>query len=145
MDLPPPPPIPFSRTILVAAAALYDADGRVLVQEYMKPAYKGYWEFPGGKVEDGETPPDALVRELREELGVTTCVSCLTPLSFISHIYPEIGQIILLLYGVRQWHGAALSATHGFDGQALKWVFPHDLYALNLLPADIPLISALIA
>jgi 8-oxo-dGTP diphosphatase len=143
MDLPPAPPIAFTRTILVTAAALYDADGRVLLQEYVKPAYRGYWEFPGGKLEDGETPAAALVRELREELGVITTTNCMQPLSFVSHIYPDIGQIILMLYAVRQWQGAVLGGGTGHDGQKLLWAHPHELRGLNLLPADIPLIDCL--
>jgi ADP-ribose pyrophosphatase YjhB (NUDIX family) len=79
MDAPLPPVVPFTKTVMVVAAALYDADGRILIQEYLKPAFPGHWEFPGGKIEAGELPEDALVRELREELGIITCVNCLQP------------------------------------------------------------------
>jgi 8-oxo-dGTP diphosphatase len=135
-----PEPIPFTRTITVAAAAIYDADGRVLIAQHMKPKWRGYWEFPGGKVEERETPEAALVRELKEELDITTCIPCLQPLGFASHTYADIGHVIILLYGVRQWQGSITP----LEGQPLQWVFPADLRTKNLLPADGPLIHALI-
>lgn len=124
---------------LVVAAALVDADGRVLLQQ--RPPGKplaGLWEFPGGKVEPGETPEAALIRELEEELGITTHASCLAPAAFASE--PLEGRhMLLLLYVCRKWQGIA-QAHHATD---MQWVRPAQMYALDMPPADLPLIGLL--
>ncbi|MFD1107189.1 (deoxy)nucleoside triphosphate pyrophosphohydrolase [Sphingobium olei] len=125
--------------LLVVAVALVDADGRVLVQQ--RPPGKamgGLWEFPGGKVEAGETPEAALVRELEEELGIRTHASCLAPATFASEPLGD-RHLLLLLYVCRKWQGVA-EARHA---TALKWVRPAQLYALDMPPADLPLIGLL--
>ena len=123
----------------VVAAALIDVDGRVLVQQ--RPAGKalaGLWEFPGGKIEPGETPEDALVRELEEELAITVPCGCLFPATFASAPLGD-RHLVLLLYLCRKWIGVprALAAS------GLKWVRPVDLHALEMPPADKPLIGLL--
>lgn len=126
---------------LVVAAALVDADGRVLVAE--RPAGKhlaGTWEFPGGKVEIGETPEAALIRELREELGIETETSCLAPAVFASHAYDEF-HLVLLLYVCRKWRGS----PRGHDGQRVRWEPVPGLFKLDMPPADRPLIGLLAA
>lgn len=123
----------------VTAVALVDADGRVLVQQ--RPPGKelaGLWEFPGGKVERGESPEDALVRELEEELAITVPCACLFPATFASAPLGD-RHLLLLLYICRKWTGVprALAAT------ALRWARPVDLHALEMPPADRPLIGLL--
>ena len=128
------------RLLLVVACALVDADGRVLLSQ--RPAGKtlaGLWEFPGGKVEAGETPEDALVRELREELGIETKVACLAPLTFASHRY-ETFHLLMPLYVCRRYEGLPVPR----EGQALKWVRPRDLRGYPMPPADEPLIAHLV-
>lgn len=128
------------RILLVVACALVDADNRVLVAQ--RPAHKqlgGLWEFPGGKLEPGERPEDALVRELKEELGITTRVPCLAPLTFASHAYDDF-HLLMPLYVCRRWEGTPESR----EGQALKWLRPAALRDLPMPPADIPLIPHLI-
>ena len=127
------------RLLLVAACALVDADGRVLIAQ--RPEGKqlaGLWEFPGGKVEKGETPEECLIRELREELGIETQTACLAPLTFASHTYPDM-HLLMPLYVCRRWSGIARSR----EGQSLKWVMPRDLRQLAMPPADAPLIPFL--
>lgn len=125
--------------IFVSAAALVDADGRVLVQQ--RPQGKsmaGLWEFPGGKVEPHETPEAALVRELKEELGIDTDQSCLAPAAFASE--PLDGRhLLLLLYSCRKWRGQ----PQPLHASAIAWRRPHELYALAMPPADRPLIGLL--
>ncbi|QCB39877.1 (deoxy)nucleoside triphosphate pyrophosphohydrolase [Sphingobium sp. PAMC28499] len=124
---------------LVVAVALIDADGRVLVQQ--RPPGKpmaDLWEFPGGKVERGETPEAALVRELEEELGIRTHESCLAPATFASAPL-ENKHLLLLLYVCRKWEGMP-EARHA---TALQWVRPAQMYALDMPPADLPLIGIL--
>ena len=128
-------------TKIVVAAALVDGDGRVLVAE--RPHGKhlaGMWEFPGGKVEADETPETALIRELKEELGVATDASCLAPAAFASHAYEHF-HLILLLYVCRKWRGS----PHGHDGQRLRWETVPGLFQLDMPPADRPLLGVLAA
>ena len=125
------------RTVIVVAAVLVDIDGRVLVAQ--RPAGKamaGLWEFPGGKLEAGELPETALVRELKEELGIDLTESCLAPLTFASHLYEDF-HLLMPVYVARQWKGE----PRGLDGQALKWVQPVKLRDLAMPPADEPLIA----
>lgn len=127
------------RLIIVVAAALVDADGRLLVQQ--RPAGKpmaGMWEFPGGKCEGGEDLPGALVRELREELGVDTQAACLAPALFGNAPLGD-RELLLLLYVCRKWRGVPRAR----EGQALRWVFPRELHALDMPPADRPMIGLL--
>ena len=127
------------KLLLVAACALVDADGRVLITQRPEgKAMAGLWEFPGGKVEDGEAPEATLIRELNEELGVDTSASCLAPLTFASHAYDDF-HLLMPLYVCRRWQGIA----EGREGQALKWVMPKALRDTPMLPADLPLIPAL--
>lgn len=125
--------------ILVAACALVDTDRRVLLAQ--RPADKpmaGLWEFPGGKIENGETPEDALIRELQEELGIVTKVACLAPLTFASHSY-ESFHLLMPLFICRRYQGFATAR----EGQALKWVRAGDLRSYPMPPADEPLIPFL--
>ena len=127
------------RTLLVTAVALIDADGRVLLAQ--RPPGKslaGLWEFPGGKVEPGETPELALIRELREELGIDTWKSCLAPLTFASHSYEEF-HLLMPLFACRKWDGIPTAQ----EGQTLAWVRPQNLRDYPMPPADIPLIPIL--
>ena len=127
------------KTVLVAAVALIDPDGRVLLAR--RPEGRrmaGLWEFPGGKVEAGETPEAALIRELDEELGIETWDSCLAPLTFASHSYKDF-HLLMPLYACRRWQGI----PRGREGQTLKWVRPRDMGALPMPPADRPLIPVL--
>lgn len=133
-DLPPALPL-----LHVVAAALVDADGRVLLQR--RPPGKpmaGLWEFPGGKIDGGETPEEALVRELREELGIETHRSCLAPAAFASEALGE-RHLLLLLYVCRKWSGIA-EPRHATE---LRWLRPAQMYALDMPPADLPLIGLL--
>ncbi len=128
------------RLLLVAACALVDADGRVLIAQ--RPEGKqlaGLWEFPGGKVEPGETPEECLIRELREEIGVETKVACLAPLTFASHGYDDF-HLLMPLYVCRRFQGIAAPR----EGQKLKWVRPQQMRDYPMPPADAPLIPALI-
>jgi len=129
-----------SRLLLVVACALVDADNRILIAQRPEgKALAGLWEFPGGKVEPGEAPEDALIRELREELGIETKSACLAPLTFASHAYPDF-HLLMPLYVCRRWSGIAQS----HEGQALKWVRARALRDYPMPPADEPLIAPLI-
>ena len=126
--------------LLVAAVALIDADNRVLIAQ--RPDGKsmaGLWEFPGGKVEAGETPEAALHRELKEELGIDVCLECLAPFNFASHAYDKF-HLLMPLFVCRRWSGMVMPR----EGQALKWVMPRDLRSYPMPPADAPLLPALI-
>ena len=127
------------KVILVSAVALIDRDGRVLIAQRPKgKSMEGLWEFPGGKIESGETPEDALVRELYEELGIETWSSCLAPLTFASHGYSDF-HLLMPLFACRKWDGTPKSK----EGQNLKWVNVNNLKHFPMPPADIPLISVL--
>ena len=126
--------------LLVVACELVDADGRVLIAQRPKgKELEGLWEFPGGKIDPGERPEDALIRELKEELGVTVKPACLAPLTFASHSYDGF-HLLMPLYVCRRWEGFA----QPLDGQALKWVWPKDLRNYPMPPADAPLIPHLV-
>ena len=133
------------KMLLVSAAALVDIDGRVLLTQ--RPTGKsmaGLWEFPGGKIETGETPEAALIRELREELNIDTTRSCLAPLSFASHHYDGYDDqdgfhLLMLLFVCRRWQGS----PKPMEGGAFKWIRPQNLRDYPMPAADIPLISAL--
>ena len=125
--------------VLVVAVALIDADGRVLLAR--RPEGKsmaGLWEFPGGKVRDGEAPETALIRELKEELGIDVAANCLAPLTFASHRY-ETFHLLMPLYVCRRWSGNVAAR----EGQALQWVRPERLSDHPMPPADKPLVAAL--
>ncbi|MEP5762230.1 MAG: 8-oxo-dGTP diphosphatase MutT [Litoreibacter sp.] len=127
------------KTVLVSAVALIDRDGRVLLAQ--RPEGKsmaGLWEFPGGKIELGETPEAALVRELHEELGIQTWNSCLAPLTFASHSYDDF-HLLMPLFACRKWEGIPQPR----EGQTLKWVKPTELRNYPMPAADIPLIPIL--
>ncbi|SHG83560.1 8-oxo-dGTP diphosphatase [Kaistia soli DSM 19436] len=129
-----------SRLLLVVACALVDPDNRVLIAQ--RPEGKtlaGLWEFPGGKVDAGEAPEAALIRELREELGIETKEACLAPLTFASHAYDDF-HLLMPLYVCRRWTGTPESR----EGQALKWVRAKALRDYPMPPADLPLIAPLI-
>lgn len=128
------------RTVLVAAVALVDADGRVLLAQ--RPPGKsmaGLWEFPGGKIQEGETPEFALVREIEEELGIEVRECCFTPIAFASHSYDTF-HLLMPLYVCRMWKGIITPR----EGQQIKWMKVNELYNLPMPDADVPLISQLL-
>lgn len=125
--------------LLVAAVALIDADGRVLLARRPEgKALAGLWEFPGGKVQDGEAPEATVIRELREELAIDITESCLAPFAFASHRYPDF-HLLMPLYLCRVWRGTPQPQ----EGQALKWLRPREMAALPMPPADAPLVAML--
>ena len=127
------------KLLVVAACALVDADGRVLIAE--RPAGRtmaGLWEFPGGKIEQGERPEETLIRELKEELGITVKEACLAPLTFASHAYEDF-HLLMPLYVCRRWEGIVTAQ----EGQNLAWVRPNRLREYKMPPADEPLIAHL--
>ena len=126
-------------TLLVSAVALIDPDGRILLAQ--RPEHKsmgGLWEFPGGKVEPGETPEEALIRELQEELGINTWESCLAPLTFASHSYEEF-HLLMPVFACRKWEGNPTPQ----EGQNLAWVRVNEMRSFPMPPADEPLIAML--
>ncbi len=128
-----------TKIVLVSAVALIDVDGRVLLAQ--RPEGKsmaGLWEFPGGKVEPGETPEAALVRELHEELGIETWDSCLAPLTFASHAYAEF-HLLMPLFACRKWNGT----PKGKEGQSLTWARKNQLRDYPMPAADVPLVAML--
>ena len=125
--------------LTVVAVALVDTDGRVLLaQRPVGKAMAGLWEFPGGKIHDGESPEAALIRELQEELGIDVAEACLAPFSFASHRYPAF-HLLMPLYVCRRWKGTPAPR----EGQTLAWVRPERLREYAMPPADIPLIAML--
>ena len=127
------------KTLLVSAVALIDVDGRVLLAQ--RPEGKsmaGLWEFPGGKVEPGETPEAALVRELNEELGIDTWESWLAPLTFASHSYDDF-HLLMPVFACRKWNGIVSPQ----EGQELAWVAPNRMRDYPMPPADVPLVAML--
>ena len=125
--------------ILVVAVALVDVDGRVLIaQRPDKKQMGGLWEFPGGKVEIGELPEEALIRELDEELGIDVSENCLAPFTFASHGYLDF-HLLMPLYVCRVWEGKVIPK----EGQKLKWVRPLELKKYPMPPADVPLVAML--
>jgi 8-oxo-dGTP diphosphatase len=133
---------PTRRLLLVAAAALFDGAGRVLITQ--RPDHKalgGLWEFPGGKVEPGETPEHALVRELKEELDLTVEPDALDPFAFASHAYPDF-HLLMPLYVLTRWQGSP--TPHPEAVQALLWVKPEELRSYPMPPADVVLVDRLI-
>lgn len=135
----PVPDMPQLPTVLVAAAALIDFRNQILVaQRPPGKAMAGLWEFPGGKVDAGELPEYALMRELEEELGIQTRPGCMTPVAFASHSYEKF-HLLMPLFAIRVWRGI----PKGREGQVLKWVRLQDLYALPMPDADYPLIPQL--
>tara|TARA_B110000238_G_C15852310_1_gene321579 strand:- start:41 stop:439 length:399 start_codon:yes stop_codon:yes gene_type:complete len=127
------------KTVLVSAVALIDRDGRVLLAQ--RPEGKsmaGLWEFPGGKVEVGETPEAALIRELEEELEINTWKSCLAPLTFASHAYEDF-HLLMPLFACRKWEGMPQPR----ENQTLKWVRKQELRSYDMPAADVPLIPIL--
>ena len=127
------------KVVLVAACALVDTDKRVLIAQRPEgKALAGLWEFPGGKVDPGERPEDALIRELKEELGIVVKEACLAPLTFASHSYEDF-HLLMPLYVCRRWEGMVTAR----EGQKLAWVRPNKLRDYPMPPADVPLISHL--
>jgi 8-oxo-dGTP diphosphatase len=128
------------KVLTVVAVALVDADGRVLIAERPKgKKLAGLWEFPGGKLEPDERPEEALIRELREELGIEVKAACLAPLTFASHSYEDF-HLLMPLFICRRWEGF----VQPLEGQTLKWVKPKALRDYPMPPADAPLIPALV-
>jgi len=124
-------------TVLVVAVALIDVDGRVLIAQRPEgKALAGLWEFPGGKVEPGERPEQALIRELNEELGIDVNEACLAPFVFASHAY-ESFHLLMPLYLCRRWSGVVVKREHA----ALAWVKPNKLSDYPMPPADAPLVA----
>lgn len=140
LEKPRPETAPGLPLLVVAAAAMIDRDGRVLVAT--RPAGKdmaGLWEFPGGKVKDGETPEFALCRELYEELGIDARECCFTPIAFASHSYEKF-HLLMPLYVCRMWRGNPVPK----EGQEVKWVRPQELFSLPMPDADVPLVAQLL-
>lgn len=128
-----------SSLVVVVACVLVDGDNRILLaQRPQGRAMAGLWEFPGGKLETGETPEDAMIRELYEELGITVKPACLAPLTFASHAYEDF-HLLMPLFVARRWQGIA----RPLEGQKLAWVHLDDLRSYEMPPADEPLVAML--
>jgi 8-oxo-dGTP diphosphatase len=128
------------KMLVVVAVALVDVDGRVLLtQRPPGKQFGGLWEFPGGKIDEGERPEESLIRELREELDIAVDEACLAPLTFASHTYADF-HLLMPLFLCRRWQGIARSA----EGQTLRWVRPAALHQYPMPAADLPLIPALV-
>ena len=128
------------RNLYVAACALVDGDGRVLIaQRPPGKAFEGLWEFPGGKIEAGETPEQAIIRELREELGVEPCETCLQPFAFASEPITGERHLVMPLFVCRRWDGF----VDPKEGQKTAWVYPNQISTYPLVPADKPLAAEL--
>ncbi len=126
-----------SKILLVVACALIDTDGRVLMTSRPKgKQMAGMFEFPGGKIEQFETPQSALIRELNEELGICTKESCLAPIAFASHPYPDF-HLLMPLFACRVWSGIASAK----EGQQLRWSYPNEIKSDDILPADVGLVA----
>ncbi len=135
------PQNPNKLNVLVVAAAIIDLDGRVLIAQRPKgKSMAGLWEFPGGKVQKNEAPEYALMRELKEELGIETRPCCFTPAGFSSHEYEDF-HLLMPLFICRNWK----NTPQGREGQSIKWIRPLDLYEQNMPPADLPLIDSLLS
>ncbi len=127
------------KIIWVVSAAIFDESGMIMVTERPEGrTMAGLWEFPGGKIEQGETPENALVREMGEELGIKVATKDLSALTFVSHEYEEY-QVVMLLYAIKKWSGC----PEGLEGQKIKWVSIKALGTLEMPPADIPLVEFL--
>ncbi len=125
--------------LIVVAAALIDQEGRILIQQRPEGrSLAGLWEFPGGKIDAGENPENALVRELKEELNIDVQTDCLAPLTFASHAYEDF-HLLMPLYACRKWEGF----VEPNEGQAVKWVRPRNMRQYPMPPADVPLIAML--
>lgn len=136
IDAAPLPPLP---VVNVVAVALVDRDGRVLLARRPEgKAMAGLWEFPGGKVEAGEVPEDALVREMKEELGIDTAASCFAPLTFVSHRYDAF-HLVMSVFVCRVWRGV----VEALEGQELAWAYPKDFAAYPMPAADLPVVPVL--
>tara|TARA_Y100001001_G_C7829775_1_gene246585 strand:+ start:150 stop:638 length:489 start_codon:yes stop_codon:yes gene_type:complete len=134
------PPLPNKKLVWVSAGVLIDTEGSVLIAQRPEgKAMAGLWEFPGGKIEAGETPEYTLCRELREELDIRTGESCLLPIHFLSHSYQDF-HLCMPVFAIRQWIGTPQAKEH----KALQWVKPSELYKIPMPEADKPLISVLI-
>lgn len=128
-----------TRLLLVAACALIDRDGRILLTQRPEgKAMAGLWEFPGGKMEQGERPEETVIRELREEIGIDTDEACLAPVAFASHAYDEF-HLMMPLFVCRKWRGT----PKPLEGQSLAWARPGELRSYKMPPADIPLAAQL--
>lgn len=139
MNDPSPSEAAKAHLVLVVAVALIDEDGRILMTKRPEgKAMAGLWEFPGGKLEAGEMPEAALIRELKEELGLDVKAECLAPFTFASHAYPEF-HLLMPLYVCRKWVGIPLPR----EGQEMKWVRPQNMRGMPMPPADTPLVAHL--